>query len=118
VFRDLPTEEVEIETPLEKMKTECCRGKSSASCPSWRAGLGFVDGLLQLVPAARGRAISASTATPETLAAVEILPQIPGRPPQPPALSSSIRLLATGHSAVAAVDRVRDAEATDVRFLC
>jgi len=116
VFRDLPTEETEIETPLEKMKTRTLTGKKLCIVPILRAGLGFVDGLLQLVPAARVGHIGLYR-DPETLVAVEYYLKFPED-------LSNRRvvvvdpMLATGHSAVAAIDRVKDAEATDIRFLC
>ena len=116
VFRDLPTKEVEIETPLEKMKTQRLSGKKLCIVPILRAGLGFVDGLLQLVPAARVGHIGLYR-DPETLVAVEYYLKFPDDLP--------IRhivvvdpMLATGHSAIAAVDRVRKTETTDIKFLC
>lgn len=116
VFRDLPTKEVEIETPLEKMKTQRLSGKKLCIVPILRAGLGFVDGLLQLVPAARVGHIGLYR-DPETLVAVEYYLKFPDDLP--------IRhivvvdpMLATGHSAIAAVDRVRNTDTTDIKFLC
>ena len=50
-LNDLPTEEVEVETPLEKCMTEMISGRKMAIVPILRAGLGMVDGILQLVPA-------------------------------------------------------------------
>jgi uracil phosphoribosyltransferase len=116
VFRDLPTEDTDVETPLEKMKGRVLAGKKLCIVPILRAGLGFVDGLLQLVPAARVGHIGLYR-DPETLVAVEYYLKFPED-------LSSRRvivvdpMLATGHSAVAAVDRVKDSEATDIKFLC
>ncbi len=116
VFRDLPTKEVEIETPLEKMKTQRLSGKKLCIVPILRAGLGFVDGLLQLVPAARIGHIGLYR-DPETLVAVEYYLKFPD--------NLHIRhivvvdpMLATGHSAIAAVNRVRNTDTTDIKFLC
>ena len=53
ILRDLPLEEVEIETPLEKMKTKVLAGKKLCVVPILRAGLGMAEGLLELVPSAR-----------------------------------------------------------------
>ena len=116
VFRDLPTEETTIETPLEKMKARVLSGKKLCIIPILRAGMGFVDGLLQLMPAARVGHIGLYR-DPETLVAVEYYLKFPED-------LSSRRvvvvdpMLATGHSAIAAIDRVKDAEATDIKFMC
>ena len=116
LFRDLATEEVDVETPLEKMKGHALAGKKLCIVPILRAGMGFVDGLLQLVPSARVGHIGLYR-DPETLVAVEYYLKFPED-------LSSRRvvvvdpMLATGHSAIAAVDRIKDAEATDIKFLC
>lgn len=116
ILRDLPLEEVEIETPLEKMKTKVLSGKKLCIVPILRAGTGFLDGLLQLVPAARVGHIGLYR-DPDTLIPVEYYLKMPDD-------LSSRRvivvdpMLATGHSAVAAVERVKDNEATDVKFMC
>ena len=116
VLRDLPTEEVTIETPLEKMKARMIAGKKLCLVPILRAGLGFVDGLLQLVPAARVGHIGLYR-DPETLVAVEYYLKFPEDLPNRRVIVVD-PMLATGHSAVAAVDRVKDAEATDIKFMC
>ncbi|TAL39142.1 MAG: uracil phosphoribosyltransferase [Alphaproteobacteria bacterium] len=116
ILRDLPMEEVEIETPLEKMKTKMLAGKKLCIVPILRAGTGFLDGLLQLVPLARVGHIGLYR-DPETLVPVEYYLKFPED-------MSSRRvivvdpMLATGNSAVAAVERVKDAEATDIKFMC
>ncbi|MBI3440541.1 MAG: uracil phosphoribosyltransferase, partial [Proteobacteria bacterium] len=76
VLRDLPTAEVEIETPLEKMKSRVLAGKKLCIIPILRAGNGFVDGLLQLVPAARVGHIGLYR-DPKTLEAVEYYLKFP-----------------------------------------
>lgn len=116
LFRDLPVEEVEIETPLEKMKTRVLAGKKLCIVPILRAGTGFLDGLLQLMPAARVGHIGLYR-DPETLVPVEYYLKFPedmaGR-----SVVVVDPMLATGHSAIAAVERVKDFEATDVKFMC
>ncbi len=116
LFRDLPTEEITIETPLEKMQGRALSGKKLCIVPILRAGMGFVDGLLQLVPPARVGHIGLYR-DPATLVAVEYYLKFPedlsGR-----RVVVVDPMLATGHSAIAAVDRVKDAEATDIKFLC
>lgn len=116
VFRDLPTEEIEIETPLEKMKGKALAGKKVCIIPILRAGMGFVDGLLQLMPAARVGHIGLYR-DPETLVAVEYYLKFPEDLHHRRVVVVD-PMLATGHSAIAAVDRVKDAEATDIRFMC
>lgn len=116
LMRDLPTEEVIIETPLEKMKSRMLSGKKLCIIPILRAGNGFVDGLLQLVPAARVGHIGLYR-DPQTLEAVEYYLKLPDDLPNRLAIVVD-PMLATGHSAVAAVDRVKKAGATDIKFLC
>lgn len=116
VLRDLPLEEVEIETPLEKMKTKVLAGKKLCIVPILRAGTGFLDGLLQLVPAARVGHIGLYR-DPETLVPVEYYLKMPDDLPSRRVIVVD-PMLATGNSAVAAVERVKDLEATDVKFMC
>jgi uracil phosphoribosyltransferase len=116
VLRDLPTAEVEIETPLEKMKARMLSGKKLCIVPILRAGNGFLDGLLQLVPAARVGHIGLYR-DPKTLEAVEYYLKLPDDLPNRLVIVVD-PMLATGHSAVAAVDRIKNAGATDVKFLC
>lgn len=116
LLRDLPTEEVEIETPLEKMKSRMLAGKKLCIIPILRAGNGFLDGLLQLVPAARVGHIGLYR-DPVSLEAVEYYLKFPEDLANRCVIVVD-PMLATGHSAVAAVDRVKKAGATDIKFLC
>ena len=116
VMRDLPLEEVEIETPLEKMKTKTLAGKKLCIVPILRAGTGFLDGLLELVPNARVGHIGLYR-DPETLKPVEYYLKMPEDMPNRQVIVVD-PMLATGYSAIAAVDRVKAMEATDVRFMC
>lgn len=116
VMRDLPTEEIEIETPLEKTTAHILAGKTMCIVSILRAGNGFLDGLLQLAPTARVGHIGLYR-DPDTLIPVEYYLKFP----EDMASRSVIvvdPMLATGHSAVAAIDRVRDMDATDIKFLC
>lgn len=116
ILRDLPLEEVDIETPLEKMKTKMLAGKKLCVVPILRAGTGFLDGLLQLMPAARVGHIGLYR-DPETLVPVEYYLKMP----EDLASRSVIvvdPMLATGYSAIAAVERVKDMDATDIKFMC
>src|SRR5690606_3156887 len=116
VLRGLPLEETEIETPLEKMKTKVLAGKKLCIVPILRAGTGFLDGLLQLVPNARVGHIGLYR-DPETLVPVEYYLKMPDDLPNRHVIVVD-PMLATGNSAVAAVERVKDMEATDVKFMC
>lgn len=116
ILRDLPMEEVEIETPLEKMKTNMLAGKKLCVVPILRAGSGFLDGLLQLVPLAKVGHIGLYR-DPETLVPVEYYLKFPDDLPNRRVIVVD-PLLATGNSIVAAVERVKDAEATDVKVMC
>jgi uracil phosphoribosyltransferase len=116
IFRDLPTEEAEIETPLEKMKTRVLAGKKVCLVPILRAGTGFLDGLLQLMPAARVGHIGLYRDR-ETLVPVEYYLKFPDDMASRNVIVLD-PLLATGGSAIAAVERVKDHEATDVKFMC
>jgi uracil phosphoribosyltransferase len=116
ILRNLQMEEIVIETPLEVMKARKLSGKKLCIMPILRAGLGFVDGLLDLVPAARVGHIGLYR-DPATLEAIEYYRKFPED------LSNRLAIvvdpmLATGNSAVAAVDYVKAAGAADIRFLC
>lgn len=116
LLRDLPTEEVEIDTPLERMKGQMLAGKKLCLISILRAGNGLLDGLLELVPSARVGHIGLYR-DPETLIPVEYYLKFP----EDLGTRQSIivdPMLATGHSAVAAIDRVKDQDATDIKFLC
>ena len=116
LLRDLPTEDVQIETPLEKMTGQMLAGKKMCLVSILRAGNGLLDGLLELVPSARVGHIGLYR-DPETLIPVEYYLKFP----EDLATRQTIivdPMLATGHSAVAAIDRVKDQDATDIKFLC
>jgi len=116
VLRDLPLEEVEIDTPLEKMKTKVLAGKKLCIVPILRAGTGFLDGLLQLVPAARVGHIGLYR-DPDTLVPVEYYLKMPEDLASRRVIVVD-PMLATGNSAVAAVERVKGMDATDIKFMC
>lgn len=116
LLRDLPTEEVEIETPLEKMKGYRLAGKKLCIVSILRAGNGFLDGLLELVPSARVGHIGLYR-DPEALIPVEYYLKFPEDLHSRQVIVVD-PMLATGHSAVAAIDRVKASDATDIKFLC
>jgi len=116
VTRDLPMEEVEIETPVAPTTAREIAGKKLVFAPILRAGLGMADGMLDLVPSARVAHVGLYR-DPETLEAVEYYfkaPQdIAGR-----LVIVVDPMLATGHSAIAAISRLKAAGVTDLRFVC
>jgi uracil phosphoribosyltransferase len=116
LLRDLPTEDVEIETPLEKMKGRQLAGKKLCIVSILRAGNGFLDGLLQLVPSARVGNIGLYR-DPDTLVPVEYYLKLPDDLPNRQVIVVD-PMLATGGSAVAAVDRVKEQDATEIKLLC
>lgn len=116
LLRDLRTEAVEIETPLEKTQAQMLAGKKLCLVSILRAGNGFLDGLLELVPSARVGHIGLYR-DPETLIPVEYYLKLPDDLATRQVIIVD-PMLATGHSAVAAIDRVKDQDATDIKFLC
>ncbi|MDD9900160.1 MAG: uracil phosphoribosyltransferase [Alphaproteobacteria bacterium] len=116
VFRDMQTEEVEIDTPLEKMKTKMLAGKKVCLVPILRAGTGFLDGLLNLIPSARVGHIGLYR-DPDTLVPVEYYLKMPEDLPNRLVVVVD-PMLATGNSAIAAVERLKDLDATDIKFMC
>ena len=116
VTRDLPLTEVEIETPLAKMKSPRIAGKKLVFAPVLRAGVTFADGMLDLVPAARVAHIGLYR-NPETFVAVEYFFKAPSDLHERLVIVVS-PVIATGNSAVAAVDRVKEWGAKDVRYVC
>jgi uracil phosphoribosyltransferase len=114
--RDLPTEEVEVTTPLEKTRCRRIRGKKLVLVPILRAGLGLVEGVLRLVPGARVGHVGLFR-DEATLEPVQYYFKIP-----PDAASRDFLvldpMLATGGSASAAVRLLKERGAQTIRFLC
>src|ERR671921_2832018 len=116
VTRDLPLESVEIETPLIAMQGPQLAGKKLVLAPILRAGVGFLDGMLNLVPSARVAHIGLYR-DPDTLQAVEYYFKAPSDLADRTVLVLD-PMLATANSAVAAVDRLKERGARDLRFVC
>jgi uracil phosphoribosyltransferase len=114
--KDLPTEAVEIETPLEHMVAARISGKKVAVCPVLRAGLGMLDGVLSLVSSARVGFLGMYR-DEETLQPVEYYVKLPGDLEQRDAIVLD-PMLATGNSSVAALKTVKDAGARSVMLVC
>ena len=114
--KDMPTEEVEIETPLERMTAERISGKKVAVCPVLRAGVGMLDGVLSLVSSARVGFIGLYR-DEETLEPVEYFVKLPADLAERDAIVLD-PMLATGNSAVAAVDRLKETSPRSIRLTC
>ncbi|MBQ3223258.1 MAG: uracil phosphoribosyltransferase [Clostridia bacterium] len=116
VTRDLPLEDVEIETPLCKCTMQTLAGKKLGIVPILRAGLGMVDGLLKLVPAARVGHIGLYR-DPATLKPVEYYCKLP-TDAQNRLLIVCDPMLATGGSAIAAIQFLKDRGCSSIRLMC
>lgn len=116
VTRDLATESVPVETPLERMDGRRVAGKKLALVPILRAGLGMVEGILELIPSARVGHIGLYR-DHHTLEPVSYYFKIP--PAEPGRVFLLLDpMLATGGSAAAAVSKLKTAGATRIKFLC
>ena len=116
VTRDLPIEMVDVETPLARMKAPSISGKKLVFAPILRAGVGFLDGMLNLVPSARVAHIGLYR-NPETLEAVEYYFKAPTDIAERLVIVMD-PMLATANSAVAAIDRLKARDVKDIRFVC
>lgn len=116
ITRDMPLEEVEIETPVGKCTSKVISGKKVGIVPILRAGLGMVDGMLKLIPAAKVGHIGMYR-DPETLKPVEYYVKLPS--------DVDVRdfiivdpMLATGGSAVDAINALKKRGAKNIKFMC
>lgn len=116
VLRDLPTEEIEIETPLERMTTRTVSGKKLCFVSVLRAGNGILDGMIDLVPSARIGHIGLYR-DPATHEPVEYYFKVPDDIGERLTIVVD-PMLATGHSAAAAVARLKQAGAAQIKFVC
>jgi uracil phosphoribosyltransferase len=116
VTRDMPMQEIEIETPLETMKSKVIDGKKIVLASILRAGNGFLDGMLEVVPNARVGHIGLYR-DPATLQAVEYYFKMPSGMDERDVIVLD-PMLATGNSAVAAVDRLKQTRPRSIRFVC
>ena len=116
VLRDLPLGTVEIETPLEPMTAPILAGKKLCFVSILRAGNGILDGMLDLVPSARVGHIGLYR-DPETLQPVEYYLKLPEDIAERLVVVVD-PMLATGHSAAAAIARLKQAGAAQIKFVC
>ncbi len=116
VTRDLPLEMTEVETPFATMQSPMLSGKKLVLAPIVRAGMGFLEGMLELLPSARVAHIGLYR-DPRTLVAVEYFFKAPDDIADRLVLVLH-PMLATGNSAVAALDRLKEAGAKSLRIVC
>ena len=115
ITRDLPMTTKHIETPLCPMEAPVIEGKKLALVSILRAGNGLLDGILELIPAARVGFVGLYR-DPETLRPVQYYFKVPELKDRLTIVVDP--MLATGNSSVAAIDLLKGAVATDIRFLC
>lgn len=116
VTRDMPVQMVDIDTPLEAMQSPVIDGKKTVFVNIMRAGGGFLEGMLTVVPGARIGHVGLYR-DPQTLAAVEYYFKMPGDMHERDAIVLD-PMLATGNSAVAAITRLKATSPRSVRFVC
>ena len=116
VTREMPVQMIEIETPLERMRAPVIDGKKTVFVSIMRAGAGFLDGMLHVVPGARIGHIGLYR-DPKTLVAVEYYFKMPHDMHERDCIVLD-PMLATGNSAVAAVDRLKETKPKSIRFVC
>src|ERR1700748_3561002 len=116
VTRDLPLDPLDIETPLQPMPARVLSGKKLGFAPILRAGMGLLEGMLDLVPSARVAHIGLYR-DPESLVAVEYYFKAPTVLTERLVIAVD-PMLATGNTAVAAIDRLKEHGASDLRFVC
>lgn len=114
--RNLPLEEVEIETPMQRTKVNMLKGEDIAIVPILRAGLGFVDGMLALVPNAKVGHVGLYR-DPKTHEPVEYYCKLP-KDIEKRQIFVVDPMLATGGSAVAAIDFIKQRGGKDITFMC
>jgi uracil phosphoribosyltransferase len=116
VTRDLPTEFVSIETPIATARVPAIAGKKLVIAPILRAGLAMAEGMLDLVPSARVAHIGLYR-DPITLQAIEYYFKAPEDVPNRLVIVVD-PMLATGHTAIAALDLLKEIGVTEIRFAC
>ena len=116
VCRDLPTTLVSIETPIAPVMAPILDGKKTVLVSIMRAGSGILNGMLEILPSARVGHIGLYR-DPKTLVAVEYYYKVPDNMHDRDAIVVD-PMLATGNSAVAAVDRLKESSPRSIKFVC
>ena len=114
--RDLPLKEIEIETPVALAKTKVIAGRKLAFVPILRAGIGMLDGVLSMVPAAKVGHIGLYR-DPQTLQPVKYYCKLPSDINEREVIVLD-PMLATGGSAVAAIQMLKESGAANIKFMC
>ena len=116
VCRDLPTSNVQIETPIAPMNAPLLDGKKIVVISILRAGNGILDGMLEILPSARVGHIGLYR-DPKTLEPVEYFFKVPTAMHERQVIVVD-PMLATGNSAAAAVTRIKESGARSIKFMC
>ncbi|MEC2055371.1 uracil phosphoribosyltransferase [Peribacillus psychrosaccharolyticus] len=116
ITRDLPLEEVEIETPVSKAKFKVLSGKKLGIIPILRAGIGMVDGILKLIPAAKVGHVGLYR-DPQTLKPIEYYVKLPSDLAERECIVVD-PMLATGGSAIEAIESIKKRGAVNIKFMC
>jgi uracil phosphoribosyltransferase len=116
VTRDFPLQEVEVQTPVALAKTKVIAGRKVGLVPILRAGLGMVDGMLRLIPAAKVGHVGLYR-DPETLSPVEYYCKLPSDIAERELIVID-PMLATGGSASAAITFLKDRGAKNIKLMC
>jgi len=116
VTRDMPMQEIEIETPLEKTTSQVIDGKKLVFVSILRAGNGILEGMLSVVPGARVGHVGLYR-DPKTLTAVEYYFKMPHDMEERDIVVVD-PMLATGNSAIAAVERLKELNPKSIKFVC
>jgi uracil phosphoribosyltransferase len=114
--RDLPLKDIDIETPVAYAKTRIVSGRKLAIIPILRAGLGMVDGVLKLLPAAKIGHLGIYR-DPQTLDAVDYYCKLPSDINSREVIVLD-PMLATGHSAIDAINTLKEKGVTSIKFMC
>lgn len=114
--RDLPLKEVEVETPIAIAKTKVIAGRKLAFVPILRAGIGMLEGVLSMVPAAKVGHIGLYR-DPETAEPVKYYCKLPSDIGEREVIVVD-PMLATGGSAIAAIQMLKDSGASNIKFMC
>ncbi|WP_313803861.1 uracil phosphoribosyltransferase [Cytobacillus sp.] len=116
ITRDMPLEETEIETPVSRTKSKILAGKKIGIIPILRAGIGMVDGILKLIPAAKVGHIGLYR-DPETLKPIEYYVKLPSDVEERDFIVVD-PMLATGGSAVEAINSLKKRGGKHIKFMC
>ncbi|TMU84029.1 uracil phosphoribosyltransferase [Bacillus sp. BHET2] len=116
ITRDLPVEDIDVETPVSHAKSKTLAGKKLGIVPILRAGLGMVDGILKLIPAAKVGHVGLYR-DPETLKPIEYYVKLPSDVEERDFILVD-PMLATGGSAVEAINSLKKRGAVSIKFMC